>query len=444
MDIVVMVGQLLLSLTFLVAIHEWGHMFAAKRFGIWVETFSIFFFPKLFGFKFSKDKHATEYCLGLLPLGGFVKIAGMMDESMDKDQLAQEPQPWEFRTKPAWQRLIVMLGGIIVNTVAGITIFILSFFYYGETYIPMSELKQGIGVGQVGIKMGLQDGDQIIAVNGVKPVAFSDLISHEVLLADDMYYTVKRGEKEFRVDVPKDILNQIDAGKKLNALFSPYLPFLVDTIIAGKNAEKAGLKMGDKILKINKVDALHFDRFTREVQDNKEKEVTLLVSRNGKNVTIKCMVDDDGHIGFHAKQIVEYKPKTRFYSFMESIPRGTEEGFSVFSSNILAIKKMIKGEADPSKTLNSPIAMASAYGTTWKWERFWKLTGLISLALAFMNLLPIPALDGGHVVILLYEMISGKKPSDKFLENTQKVGAIILLTLMALLFGKDIWALIVG
>ena len=441
-----MIGQVLLALTFLVAIHEWGHFFPAKRFKIRVTKFYLFFdflfpLPEVLNFSLFKFKKGeTEYGLGWFPLGGYVKIEGMVDESMDLEHLDKEPEPWEFRAKPAWQRMIVMLGGIIVNTIAGVIIFILTLFVYGETYTPLTEMKKGIGVASVGTELGFQDGDKILNVNGTVPEGFEDIFSADLLLGDDSYITISRKGEEKKMTLPSDMLDKINGGRDRALFIELYSPFKISAVQEEEPAQKAGLQADDQIIAVNGVNSLHFPRLQELLYQNRRKTVDLTIVRNGSEQIIKNVeVSRKGKIGIQVERLIEYKRNTRYFTFSESIPKGISNAFQIFSNSFIALKKVITGQINFMTTFNSPVGIGKAFGTEWIWERFWKLTGMISMALAFMNLLPIPMLDGGYVVFLIYEMIAGRKPSDKFLENTNKVGMVILLTLTVVLLGKDIW-----
>ncbi|HSZ72424.1 MAG TPA: RIP metalloprotease RseP [Cytophagaceae bacterium] len=430
LGVVVMAAQLILGLSILVGVHELGHMVAAKYFGMRVEKFSIGFPPKIFG----KQVGETEYSVGMIPLGGFVKISGMVDESMDTEQMAQEPKPWEFRSKPAWQRLIVMLGGIIVNIVTGIVIFICLTYTYGEEYLPMSEVnKNGIYAHESAKKIGIENGDKILKVNGVAIEDFAD--TREVYLGSNGSYTILRGDKEIEIKIPATLLNELSDKEK--GFITPLEPFKVGELNEKKNAFKAGLKEGDSILAVNDTKIVFFQYFSDLLKANKNKEVNLKVKRGDSLLTIPVRVDSMGTIGFNAE--IKFNPKTREYTFAESIPRGTYKSFKVIFDQLRAFTKIFRRELDASNSLGSFFTIAKVYSGEWHWDRFWGITAMLSMVLAFMNILPIPALDGGHVVFLLYEMITGRKPTDKFLENAQKVGMVILLALMVFALGNDIF-----
>ncbi|WP_342331202.1 RIP metalloprotease RseP [Pedobacter sp. FW305-3-2-15-E-R2A2] len=434
----IMAAQLLLGLSILVILHELGHFLAARAFGIKVEKFYLFFDAwgvKLFSFK----RGDCEYGIGWLPLGGYVKIAGMIDESMDTEAMKQPAQPWEFRSKPAWQRLIVMLGGVIVNIVVGIFIFWMMTFKYGETYIPNSSVLNGINPGVIGKEIGLQRGDRVIAVNGKKVIRFEELISSKVLLGNTTL-TVVRGNKTLDVKVPDNILNKVsDLGIEEFISRVPLLSTTVDSIIAGKAAAKAGLQKGDQILLVNNVPVKSNVDLREQLEKYKGKTADFAVNRAGKTIDYKIPVDTAGTIGF-AFNINEIKQETIKYGFFAALPIGIDQAWKTFSDNGKGIWKVLTGKIKANKAFSGPVEIArKVYGGEWIWARFWASTGFISIALAFMNLLPIPALDGGHVIFLLVEMVKGKPLSDKFLERAQIVGFVMLLALMVFVLGNDIF-----
>ena len=456
-----MAGQLLLGLSILVILHELGHFLAARAFGIKVEKFYLFFDAwgfKLFSFKIGD----TEYGVGWLPLGGYVKISGMIDESMDTAQMALPPEPWEFRSKPAWQRLIVMLGGIIVNVIVGIVIFWLLTFKYGETYTPNDQLVNGVHPGIIGKEIGLQDGDKILALNGQKVIRFKELVSSKVLLGSPKL-TISRDGKAIDLSVPETVLNSINeygiqefvaprfvikridsvVDQSINKPKSTSLLSKITGAFGKQEQEKiatpafdAGFKNGDSVIAVNNMPIRFRDQFTTEVEKSAGKVITIKVDRNGKVMDLSPKVAANGTIGVNFGYF-ELPKRYVDYGFAESFSVGTSEAYNTFSDNAKGIWKMITGKIS-ARNIGSPIAIAKVYGSEFNWENFWRLTGLISMGLAFMNLLPIPALDGGHVVFLIIEMIKGRPLGDKFMERAQGVGFVILLSLMVFAFGNDI------
>ena len=436
MDVLVMIGQMLLGLSILVVLHELGHFWAARAFGIKVEKFYLFF--DAWGFKlFSINYKGVEYGIGWLPLGGYVKISGMIDESMDTEQMAQEPQPWEFRSKPAWQRLIVMLGGVTVNVILGVLIFWMLTFKYGESYIPNSALRYGVAPGVVGKEIGFLPGDKVVAINGNPLVKYNDLMSSDVILGNSVI-TVVRDGKEKDLTVPADILNTV-ADYGMQEFVTPRTKFAVDSVIAGMPAAKAGLQKGDLILKVNDGETLFFDQVQSILKSNANKEVNLTVRRKGETLSIPVTVSSEGTIGF-APKIDEIPFETEYYGFFQALPVGASKAFTSLIDNAKGLGKVIKGEVKANKAFSGPVEIArKLYGGTWDWLKFWTVTGLLSMALALMNLLPIPALDGGHSLFLLIEMVKGKPLSDKFMERAQIVGFVLLATLMVFVLGNDIF-----
>ncbi|MDX5345695.1 MAG: RIP metalloprotease RseP [Hymenobacteraceae bacterium] len=434
MSILVMAGQLILGLTILVGLHELGHMLTAKWFGMRVEKYAIGFPPKVV----SKQIGETEYMIGAIPLGGFVKISGMVDESLDTANLSQEPEPWEFRAKPAWQRLIVMMGGIIVNVITGIIIFIALTYNYGERYLPAKEVKYGVEANELGEKVGFQDGDKIVKINGKEFDEFYDIYKPEVLLGRSTVYTVERNGKLVDVNLPPNFVDLM-----ADAQGAPFVeeraPFEVGRVLSGRPAASAGLEEGDRIVAVNGKETPFFHEFRAALQEQKGQKVTLTVLRNEETITLPVTVEEEGTIGFVQNPLLDYG--VREYNLAQSIPIGTEKAFSVITTNIKGFGKIFRGEASASKSLSGPIGIAQIFGDTFSWQNFWFITGMLSMVLAFMNFLPIPALDGGHVMFLTYEMVSGRKPSDRFLENAQKVGMVLLLGLMAFAIFNDVFKL---
>jgi regulator of sigma E protease len=431
-----MVGQLLLGLSILVILHELGHFLAARAFGIRVDKFYLFF--DAWGFSLFKFTYkGVEYGIGWLPLGGYVKIAGMIDESMDTEQMTGPAQPWEFRSKPAWQRLIVMLGGVFVNIVLGIFIFWMLTAKMGESYIPAENVKYGIVPGTIGKKMGLQAGDKITAINGQPVVKFEDLMTAKVLL-DHTVLTVQRGTQKLDFTVPANAINDL-SDEGLDEFISP-LPrtkFAVDSVAAGMGAKAAGITRGDSILAVNGTKVQFYDELQTELKKYAGKSVTLDIKRNNEVKQQAVAVSKAGKLGITPELILP-EEKTIDYGFFGSLPIGAAKAWGTFTTNAKAIGKVFNGDAKFDKVVGGPVKIATMFGSTVNWLKFWTLVGFLSMVLAFTNLLPIPALDGGHAVFLIIEMIKGKPLSDKFLERAQIVGFVILITLMVFTFGNDI------
>jgi len=435
MDILIMAAQMILGLSILVGLHEFGHLLAAKAFGMRVEQYSIGFPPKIFSFRYGE----TIYSIGAIPLGGYVKISGMIDESLDLKTMDEEPQPWEFRAKPAWQRLIVMMGGIIVNVITGIIVFIILIYFYGETNISKEEVnKYGIYAHPLAQELGLLTGDRIILVNGQDYEFYEDITDPSVLLADNAYYTVDRGGEIIEVPIPANFLERFSPRKNRDVRFiDPITTYSVGKVDKKLGAAAAGLLEGDRILSVNGVPTKFWHELREVVQNLKGEEAHFKVSRGEQALELDIQISEEGMAGFQRAADIEYT--TRHYSFLEAIPKGTKEAFNIVFINVKAFGKIFSGDLNFSESVSGPIGIAKIFGGTWNWYRFWSLVGLLSMILAFMNFLPIPALDGGHVMFLVFEIVSGHKPSDKFMEVAQKVGMIILLGLMVFVIFNDIF-----
>ena len=388
---------------------------------------------KLFRFNYK----GCEYGIGWLPLGGYVKISGMIDESMDSEQLAGPPQPWEFRSKPAWQRLIVMLGGVTVNIVLGIFIFWMLTLKNGETFIPNDKLPDGISPGLIGKEIGLQIGDRITSVNGMPVVRFDELTSSKVLLGNTEL-SVARGSEIKTIQVPGDILEMVsDLG--IGQFVEPRVKMSgIVQIAPGANAAKAGLQKGDSILAVNNKAITFYDQFKAEVQANKNKTVTISLIRNNQPMDLPTQVSEDGTVGVYISPYFNIPIETVNYGLIGSLPVGASKAWGSFMDNAKGLGKVASGQVKANKAFTGPIGIATMFGATVDWVKFWSLVGLLSMALALMNLLPIPALDGGHAIFLLIEMVKGKPLGDKFMERAQMVGFVILVTLMVFVFGNDI------
>jgi len=439
MGVLIMVGQVILGLSILIVLHELGHFLAARAFGIKVEKFYLFFDAwgvKLFKFNYK----GCEYGIGWLPLGGYVKIAGMIDESMDTEQLKGEPQPWEFRSKPAWQRLIVMLGGIIVNIVVGILVFWMLTFKMGNTDVKMDQLVNGIVPGSIGESIGLKAGDKVIAIDGHRVENYSELLGSKVLMGG-VSLTVERDGATTEIKVPADLLNTLSDKKGEKFIEPRFKTTSIAQVAPGSVASKMGFTKGDSIVALNDTPVPFFDQFRTLVKANINKPVVIKVIRAGAEVSLKGNVPADAMLGISVNHDNSIKSFTTNYTLMEAFPIGAKKAFTVITDNAKGFGKIFKGEVRADKALSGPIGIATLFGTEVDWIRFWSLVGMLSMALAFMNLLPIPALDGGHVVFLLIEMIQGKPLSEKFLEKAQMVGFFILLGLMVFIFGNDIFKL---
>ena len=447
MDWMIMLAQLLLSLSFLVAVHEMGHLLAAKYFGMRVEQFSIGFPPKIWSFR----KGETEYALSAIPLGGYVKISGMIDESLDTEAMKQPAQPWEFRAKPAWQRLIVMLGGIFVNVVVGVMIFIGLTYALGDTYILKDEVNNngGFDVGPIGQSIGLKTGDKIVKINGQDFKYLEEIIHLQTLLSTDGTYTVERNGEIINIPIPADFIQKFNKKSSPDNFLGLRFPPVVYKVVDNTVASRMGLMKDDKILEVNNTPVQYNDELITIVQaqrkdslNPKSDSISFKVLRGGQTLAFKAYFKGEKGVGYYpsgpSKEFQEKAEQVITYGFFESIPRGTERAFTTLAIQVKAFGRIITGTLSPKESLSGPIGIMQAFGNEWDWSRFWSLTGVLSLVLAFMNLLPIPALDGGHVMFLSYEIISRRKPSDKFLETAQKIGMVFLLALMVFIFANDI------
>ena len=441
MGVLIMTGQVILGLSILIVLHELGHFLAARAFGIKVEKFYLFFDAwgvKLFKFNYK----GCEYGIGWLPLGGYVKIAGMIDESMDTEQLKGEPQPWEFRSKPAWQRLIVMLGGIIVNVILGIFIFWMLTFRFGETYIDNERMVNGVVPGVIGKELGLEAGDRIMEINGKKVVRFSDVLGSEVLMGN-ANLTVERNGRNENIHVPADFLNKVADYSRNEFVTERVLAMSIAGVEPGSVAKSAGLMAGDSIVRIGDVPIRFWDELRGAMVEYAGEEVALGLIRGGQDTSLMVPIPEEGVLGFYVNRDMTIPHVTVKYGFLESLPIGAAKAWGTVADNAKGIGKIFKGDVRADKALSGPIGIAQLFGDQIDWIRFWTLVGLLSMVLALMNLLPIPVLDGGHVVFLLIEMIQGKPLSDKFLETAQMIGFFILVALMIFVFGNDILKLIV-
>ena len=430
-----MAAQLIAGLAILVTLHELGHYLAARAFGIRVEKFYLIF--DAWGFKFfSFKKGDTEYGLGWLPLGGYVKISGMIDESMDRDQMKKPPEPWEFRSKPAWQRLIVMIGGVTMNVILGIVIYTAILLHYDKSYLANKDVTDGIKVFELGEMTGLKNGDRVIAIDGKPVERFEDLLSTRVIFGCDL--TVIRNGNQMTVTVPDDFYVEVSKSGKGFFLSTNRTSLLADSVVAGKPADVAGLRSSDKVLSINGKVTSSSDGARKIIKENAGKPVAITALRGNDTIQIQPLVSDSGMIGVYFRVDLGDYPKTP-YTLGSAITLGTSDAMQAIIGNIKGLKQIFIGKAKASDSLQGPIGIATIYGPVWNWNRFWAITGLLSMVLAFMNILPIPALDGGHVIFLLVESVTRKKFSDRFMERAQIAGMIILLSLMAFTIGNDLW-----
>lgn len=441
--------QLILCFSLLIILHEGGHFFFAKLFKVRVEKFCLFFDPGFTLFKFKPKKSDTTYCLGWLPLGGYVKISGMIDESMDKEQMKQPIKPWEFRAKPAWQRLFIMIGGVLVNFIVALVIYSSVLFTWGETYVPIRNMSHGFKFSEQAQHLGFHDGDILIGTDNKTYKQFDANIYRD--LSEAHSATMLRGGKEVEIAMPGN-LNMLDMIKQQPRFIEPLVPSKVDSVVAGSAADKAGIKVGDQIIGFNgkKFTTVNDFNIARGTLDDmlaaashtdsmKLRNATIIVQRANsmQTDTIHALLSADYQlgIGWYNPMKSDYKTVTQHFGLFESIPAGMSHGWKVLVGYVDDLKYLFT--ADGAKSVGSFGAIGSLFPTTWDWCRFWELTAFISLMLAFMNILPIPALDGGHVFFLLIEIITRRKPSEKVLERAQLIGMSLLLLLMAFAIFND-------
>ena len=446
MDIVIKLSQFLLSLSLLIILHELGHFIPAKLFKTRVEKFYLFFDLKYSLLK--KKIGETEYGIGWLPLGGYVKISGMIDESMDKEQMALPAQPWEFRSKPAWQRLIIMLGGVTVNFILAFVIYIGMAFAYGDMFVATADLKDGLLIDNpVMQKAGFKTGDKILAIDGENVLKFDNQMNAKIVMAKQVLIE-RNGDKE-TITMPVDFVDQLSKIEK-GSLASIRMPFVVGSISEG--SKNTALQPKDIVLRLNEEPAKYLDQAKIILEKNKNKLIVAGVLRNDKKIQVPVQVDADGKLGIQLagldleslEKLGYYKVSKQEFGFFESFPVGIQKGADQLVGYGKQLKMIFNPETKAYKQVGGFAAIFNIFPSTWSWEVFWNITALLSIMLGVMNLLPIPALDGGHVMFLLYEIISGKKPSDKFLENAQMVGFVLLITLLLFANGNDIYKAIVG
>ena len=433
------VAQFFLSLSILVILHEWGHFSAAKWFKTRVEKFYLFFNPGFSLFKFQKGE--TEYGIGWLPFGGYVKIAGMIDESFDKEQMQGEPQPWEFRSKPAWQRLIIMVGGVTVNFILGIVIFSMLFWVYGESYIPNDSLPNGVAVDSTGYELGLRDGDQILQVGELTLDKFSGgLITKEIVINEAKSIKVLRDGQEREVQVSEEIRQSLTKYDNRNVrLVAPRLPYVIGAFTKKSIGKEAGLEKGDRIISINDEPIQYAHEFVRSFDNFKGDAISMGVLRGTDTVGVNITLGEDRKIGIDAYPVSHFIDlKKEKYTFLASIPAGWNKSWTFLTDQIKAFGQMFSGKIKAKDSLGSFITIGKMFGTNWNWERFWSMTAMLSILLGFINLLPIPALDGGYVMFLLFESITGIKVPDRVMEIANLIGFALLIILMIYALGLDI------
>lgn len=431
--------QLILCIAIIVTLHELGHFLAARWFKCRVEKFYLFFNPWFSLWK--KKIGETEYGIGWIPFGGYVKIAGMIDESMDKEQMKQPAKPDEFRSKRAWQRLIIMLAGIIMNLLLGFTIYAMLLWQKGEEYVPVNKFTYGISTDSLAQSIGLRDGDQLLSVDGKYIDKFSR-VPLLIILNGAKTIQVERGKAVVNIDIPEDFPGKLIKYRSTDFI-SMRVPFTaIDSLADTSAALKAGLQKGDRIIAANGMTTNYLHEFRKLVQKNRNKAIPVKFIRGTDTMETTVKVPENGVIGIYNKDIKNlFEVKKVKYNLLQSIPAGFRKGIETLQSYLLQLKLIFSGKVNTNETLGSVISIGKMFPSTWDWEGFWSLTAFISFILAIMNLLPIPGLDGGHALFTLYEMITGRKPGDKFMEYAQLAGMILLLGLMAYALGLDIFRL---
>lgn len=437
----IQVAQILFILSVLVILHEFGHYIAARIFKVRVEKFYLFMDA---GFSIFKKKiNDTEWGIGWLPIGGYVKLSGMIDESMDSEQLKQEPQEWEFRSKPAWQRLIIMLGGIIVNIVLAWLIYTVMFSTVGQKYVSTEAIQEnGLSFTEVGTSVGFKNGDKILSVDGKMQPKFNWMVI-DVLLSDSI--AVQREGKQINISLTDEQKGKIIATEGKSFMRPRYNNVTVDSVAPNTFAEAAGLKIGDEIKAISGTKITYFDELTSVLETKKGDSVSIDIVRAGQAMSLRSKVSEEGKIQFTPNATIASKnfEVNNQLSFGEAMPAAFKESWQLLVYNVKQFKLILSPKTEAYKQVQSPVGIARRLPNEWDWEFIWNFTALFSIGLAFINLLPIPGLDGGHALFTIAEMITGKTLSDKAMGYVQTAGMLILLTLMALTFGKDIYQLVV-
>ena len=430
--------QLILSLSILVIVHEFGHFLFARLFHIRVEKFYLFFNPGFSLFKYKPKNSDTEYGIGWLPLGGYVKISGMIDESMDKEQMAKPAEPWEFRSKPAWQRLLVMIGGVLFNLILAVFIYAMVVFYWGDSYISFKDMNKGMVYSEVVKDAGFKDGDKILSADNEElKMRGSMTLDMNTLLqfANAKEVVVERDGKQMTINPPEDFADQIIASKKM--AYDIYVPALVDSVVAGTHAQKIGLQKGDNILSVNNIPTTSLSSLRKELTENINKEIKLSYQRGDSSYTVAVALDSIPALGFTASMENVAKQTHQNYNFFESIPAGITLSKETLTGYIAQLRFVFTKEG--VSNIGGFGAIGGLFPAQWNWQAFWLMTAFLSVILAIMNILPIPALDGGHVMFLLYEVITRRKPNEKFMEYAQVAGMVLLFALLIYANGNDIF-----
>jgi regulator of sigma E protease len=437
MTILIKILQFVLSLSILVIIHEFGHFVFAKLFKTRVEKFYLFFDPWFALFKYKRGE--TEYGVGWLPLGGYVKISGMIDESMDREQMKQAPQPYEFRSKPSWQRLLIMTGGVVFNFISAILIYVFVLFAWGNTYLPTANVKYGIVTDSVGYAMGLRNGDKIISIDNQHIEDFLHITS-DIALNNRKSIQVERDGKLVNIEIPAEYIPKLLKGKGQIDYRIPFGPFVVSSFGKESPSKVAGVQLNDELIGLDNKKFAFYDEFQKYLSENKDHPVQLNLLRKGDTLSVNVQPTSEGLLGINRTVSLDkiFNLKTVKYGFFQSFPAGIHKGVKTISDYLKQFKLLFSKHTKAYESLGGFITIGNIFPGVWDWQAFWNLTAFLSIILAVMNILPIPALDGGHVMFLLFEVITGRKPSDKFLEYAQIAGMIILLSLLIFANGNDI------
>ncbi|MDG1849940.1 MAG: RIP metalloprotease RseP [Flavobacteriales bacterium] len=435
-ETLIQAAQFFLSLSILIVLHELGHFIPAKLFKTRVEKFYLFFDPYFSLFK--KKIGGTEYGIGWLPLGGYVKISGMIDESMDKEHLNKEPQPWEFRSKPAWQRLIIMVGGVAVNVLLAMFIYAMILFTWGDAYLKTENVKYGVECSELAKEIGFQNGDKILEIEGVYYENFAE-VPEAILISGASEVLVDRNGEKVSISIPSNIIEQLIERNSKKGFINIALPYIAHKFSKGSVAEAAGIQAGDQFIAINGEEAQYFSDYISRLPSLANQEVDISVLRNRDTLHFDMTLGTNAKMGVYAvpaNELITYD--RREYGFFESFPAGTSRAVNTLDSYVQQMKLMLNPETGAWKAMGGFISIGKMFAPVWDWQSFWNFTAFLSIVLAFMNILPIPALDGGHVMFLIGEMITGRKPSDKLLEYAQIVGFLILVGLLLFANGQDI------
>ena len=430
MDIAIKILQFICSFTLLVLIHEMGHLLFGKLFGVRVEEFRIFFGKAWLKWRWGE----TEYGIGWLPFGGYAKLAGMVDESMDTEQLRSEPKPWEFRSKPAWQRLLIILGGVMMNALLAFFIYVDISLAWGDRYISNTEMPYGYVYSDYAKELGFEDGDKVISIGGNEIEDYAKILTSLIIESDKTTIVERQGEL-VTIDIPVQSVMELS---EQTDFLSPRLPFVVKNVAEGMGAEAAGMRAGDEVVAVDGSEARFYDQIAPLLQSHAGDTISLSLLNEGIVRECQVAVSEEGQIGVGLASADYIPVSTRTYTLWQAIPRGAERVVEEMSDYWKQLKMIVQPKTEMYKALGGPISIGGIFPTEWNWEHFWKITALLSVILAIMNVLPIPALDGGHALFILIEMITGRRPSDKVVMVAQAIGMALLLLLMFYATANDI------